>query len=245
MEISTWSIIRFQDRQSPLIEQLIHFHDFTITILTWITTLVLLNMLYINTLKITDLNLIQNQTIEIIWTISPVVILIMIALPSLKALYILDDPFSTNITLKSIGHQWYWSYQYSDFPQIEFDSFMLPFDPYKNNPRLLETDNTLVIPTHAKIRIITTAADVIHSWTVPSLGVKADAIPGRLNQITFITNRPGLIYGQCSEICGANHSFIPIKIEAVPMQTFNTWITSINEYPTPMSTDMVYFTSSM
>lgn len=172
--------------------------------------------------------LLQDQTIEIVWTVAPIFILFIIATPSLKVLYILDDPFSPNLTIKAIGHQWYWSYEYSDFPQVEFNSYMLPLeDTQLTDSRLLETDNNLVLPLNTQIRVITTAADVIHAWTVPALGVKADAVPGRLNQLIFSVKRPGLFYGQCSEICGANHRFIPIKIEVVPIENFMNWLNNL------------------
>lgn len=227
MEIATWSLISFQDRASPSIEQLILFHDFTIAILTLITTLVGLNLVFIIGYKLTNRHLLQEQTIEIIWTLAPVLILFIIALPSLQTLYLLDDPFSPNLTLKAIGHQWYWSYEYSDFPNIEYDSYMAPTRP-RSPYRLLETDNSVVLPTNAQIRIITTATDVIHAWTVPALGVKADALPGRLNQIICRINRPGIFYGQCSEICGTNHRFMPIKIEAAPIETTIQWLKTFN-----------------
>lgn len=175
--------------------------------------------------KISNRFLVQNQTTEILWTILPVFILLIIASPSLKALYLLDDPFSPRITIKATGHQWYWAYEYSDFPDLEFTSYIIPeVDLTENRNRLLETDNRVVIPFNTPIRMITTGGDVIHSWTVPSLGVKADAVPGRLNQIIFSIKRPGVFYGQCSEICGANHRFIPIKLERVPMKTFINWV---------------------
>ena len=159
---------------------------------------------------------------------APVFVLFIIAVPSLKVLYLIDDPFSPNLTIKAIGHQWYWSYEYSDFPDIEFNSYILPeSDLTLSDRRLLETDNRLVVPVDSKIRVITTAADVIHSWTIPSMGVKADAVPGRLNQTIFSTNRTGIFYGQCSEICGANHRFIPIKIEVVPIKNFSDWLLTI------------------
>ena len=181
--------------------------------------------------KLSDRFLVQNQTTEILWTVLPVFILLAIASPSLKALYLLDDPFSPNITIKATGHQWYWSYEYSDFPDLEFTSYIIPEIDLPNNfNRLLETDNRVVLPLNTPIRVITTGGDVIHSWTVPSLGVKADAVPGRLNQITFSVSRPGVFFGQCSEICGANHRFIPIKLEVVPIKTFINWVNS-NESP--------------
>lgn len=137
----------------------------------------------------------------------------------------MDDPFSPKITIKTIGHQWYWSYEYSDFPNIEFDSYIKPQNEIAiNEARLLEADNRIIVPVNNQVRIIVSATDVIHSWTVPALGVKIDAVPGRLNQISFITNRPGIFYGQCSEICGANHRFIPIKLEVVSIKDFIKWI---------------------
>lgn len=147
-------------------------------------------------------------------------------------LYILDETVDSNLTIKSIGHQWYWSYEYSDFSSIggnllEFDSYIIPRNELENGFfRLLDVDNRTVLPLHTQIRVLVSSADVLHSWTVPSIGVKADAVPGRLNQIKFISHRPGLFYGQCSEICGANHSFIPIVIEIVNIDTFYSWILS-------------------
>nr|AXI98599.1 cytochrome c oxidase subunit 2 [Pseudoniphargus longipes] len=220
----TWSMLMFQDSASPSMEQLIFFHDFAMVVVSMITVLVGLNLIFISFYKFTDRFLLQSQITEIVWTMLPVFILLSIALPSLQALYLLDDPFSPNISIKAIGHQWYWSYEYSDFQNMEFDSYMMP----NSSTRLLDTDNSLVLPTHSQIRLITTASDVIHSWAIPSLGVKADAVPGRLNQLMFIINRPGLFFGQCSEICGANHSFMPIKIEAVPMTSFLNWINKMN-----------------
>lgn len=159
----------------------------------------------------------------------PVFILLLIATPSLKVLYLLDDPFSPNLTVKAVGHQWYWSYEYSDFPDLEFNSYIVPTsDLNPQESRLLETDNNIVLPINTQIRVITTAADVIHAWTIPALGVKVDAVPGRLNQLIISITRPGIFYGQCSEICGANHRFIPIKIEAVPITTFLNWVNNYN-----------------
>lgn len=148
-----------------------------------------------------------------------------IALPSLRLLYLLDEIRTPSLTLKTVGHQWYWSYEYSDFNSIEFDSYIIPQNELNNNNfRLLEVDNRIILPINLKIRILISAADVIHSWTIPSLGVKVDGTPGRLNQTNFLINRPGLFFGQCSEICGANHSFIPIVIERVNLNNFINWI---------------------
>nr|ACG63712.1 cytochrome oxidase subunit II [Anisodactylus poeciloides]ACG63754.1 cytochrome oxidase subunit II [Anisodactylus virens]ACG63755.1 cytochrome oxidase subunit II [Anisodactylus virens]ACG63756.1 cytochrome oxidase subunit II [Anisodactylus poeciloides]ACG63757.1 cytochrome oxidase subunit II [Anisodactylus poeciloides] len=227
--MATWSNLNLQDAASPLMEQLMFFHDHTLMILTMITTLVayLMGSLFFN--KYINRYLLEGQTIEVIWTILPAITLVFIALPSLRLLYLLDEISNPLITLKSIGHQWYWSYEYSDFNKLEFDSYMTPTNELKNDDfRLLDVDNRIVLPFNTQIRILVTAMDVIHSWTIPALGVKIDATPGRLNQSNFFMNRSGLFYGQCSEICGANHSFMPIVIESTPMNIFINWITSAN-----------------
>nr|AWD30380.1 cytochrome c oxidase subunit II [Anopheles gambiae] len=226
--MATWANLGLQDSSSPLMEQLNFFHDHTLLILTMITILVgyIMGMLSFN--KFTNRFLLHGQTIEIIWTVLPAIILMFIAFPSLRLLYLMDEINTPSITLKSIGHQWYWSYEYSDFLNLEFDSYMVPTNELEANGfRLLDVDNRVVLPMNNQIRILVTATDVLHSWTVPSLGVKVDATPGRLNQLNFLINRPGLFFGQCSEICGANHSFMPIVIESIPMNYFIKWITSM------------------
>lgn len=173
--------------------------------------------------------LLEGQTIELIWTIFPAVILIFIAIPSLKLLYLLDESNNPLLTIKTIGHQWYWSYEYRDFKNIEFDSYIIPLSDLNiNNFRLLDVDNRISLPYNTNIRILVTAADVLHSWTIPSLRVKIDATPGRLNQINFFINRTGLFFGQCSEICGANHRFIPIVLERISPKNFIKWVTNFN-----------------
>nr|AAD47004.1 cytochrome oxidase II [Euborellia moesta] len=226
--MSTWSNLSSQDSASPLMEQLMFFHDHTLFILLMITIMIgyLLVSLYYN--KLINRFLLEGQTIEVIWTVIPAVTLIFIALPSLRLLYLLDEVYDPMITLKIIGHQWYWSYEYSDFNQVEFDSYMVPEDDLSMGGfRLLEVDNNIVLPMLTQVRAIVTAADVLHSWAVPALGVKIDGTPGRLNQISFYLNRAGLFYGQCSEICGANHSFMPIGIESVSTKWFLNWVKSL------------------
>jgi len=160
-----------------------------------------------------------------VWTILPAIILLFLALPSLRLLYLTDEIRNPSITLKAIGHQWYWRYEYTDFANIDIDSYIIPTtDLNIGDYRLLEVDNRVVLPIQIEIRVLVTAADVIHAWTVPALGVKVDAVPGRLNQLGFTINQPGVFYGQCSEICGANHSFIPICIEAVNTKSFTNWV---------------------
>nr|AWB98331.1 cytochrome c oxidase subunit 2 [Anopheles laneanus] len=226
--MATWANLGLQDSTSPLMEQLNFFHDHTLLILTMITILVgyIMGMLMFN--NFTNRFLLHGQTIEIIWTVLPAIILMFIAFPSLRLLYLMDEINTPSLTLKSVGHQWYWSYEYSDFLNLEFDSYMIPTNELEMSGfRLLDVDNRIILPVNNQIRVLVTATDVLHSWTIPSLGVKVDATPGRLNQLNFLMNRPGLFFGQCSEICGANHSFMPIVIESVPMNYFIKWIISM------------------
>lgn len=230
----TWSQLLFSDINSPIIEQIVFFHDHSIIIIiiiTIITIYIIINIIYN---KFTRRSLIEGQEIEIIWTIIPAITLIFIAIPSLHLLYLTDEIFNSQLSIKVLGHQWYWSYEYSDFNK-EFDSFILSeLEIKKASFRLLETDNNLVIPINTNIKFLISSTDVIHSWTIPSLGLKIDAVPGRLNQCFSFSNRPGIYYGQCSEICGANHRFIPISLEITLIKNFihfiknslNGWILS-------------------
>lgn len=228
--MSLWGQWGFQDAASPLIEELIFFHDHAIIILIIIISLVGYAALSLILNKYTCRSLVEGQEIETIWTIIPAIILVFLALPSLRLLYLLDEVGDCSLTVKSIGHQWYWSYEYSDFLNIEFDSYMIPTNELERGDfRLLEVDHRVVLPTQTDVRVLVTSADVIHSWTVPSLGIKADAVPGRLNQLRFYIKYPGVFYGQCSEICGANHSFIPIVVEAVPLKNFIQWVVHVSE----------------
>nr|AGN71157.1 cytochrome c oxidase subunit II [Dyscophus antongilii] len=214
----------FQDAASPIMEELLHFHDHALMAAFLICTLVLYIITSLMTTKLFSTNTIDAQEIEMVWTIMPAIILIVIALPSLRILYLMDEISNPDITIKAIGHQWYWSYEYSDFANLNFDSYMVPTaDLTPGQFRLLEVDNRMVTPMGMATRTIVTADDVLHSWAVPALGVKTDAIPGRLNQTSFMIARPGLYYGQCSEICGANHSFMPIVVESLPISNFLTW----------------------
>nr|YP_009525290.1 cytochrome c oxidase subunit II [Palpita hypohomalia]AXS63726.1 cytochrome c oxidase subunit II [Palpita hypohomalia]QAT19923.1 cytochrome c oxidase subunit 2 [Palpita hypohomalia] len=223
--MATWSNFNLQNSASPLMEQIIFFHDHTLVILIMITILVSYLMMNLFFNKYINRFLMESQMIELIWTVLPAITLIFIALPSLRLLYLLDELNNPLITLKSIGHQWYWSYEYSDFNNIEFDSYMMPISEMNNNNfRLLDVDNRIILPMNNQIRIMVTASDVIHSWTIPSLGIKVDGNPGRLNQTNFFLNRPGIFFGQCSEICGANHSFMPIVIESISIKNFINWI---------------------
>nr|UFP92373.1 cytochrome c oxidase subunit II [Beaufortia pingi] len=220
----------FQDAASPVMEELLHFHDHALMIVFLISTLVLYIIVAMVSTKLTNKYILDSQEIEIVWTVLPAVILILIALPSLRILYLMDEINDPHLTIKAMGHQWYWSYEYTDYESLGFDSYMVPTqDLTPGQFRLLETDHRMVVPMESPIRVLVSAEDVLHSWAVPSLGVKMDAVPGRLNQTAFIASRPGVFYGQCSEICGANHSFMPIVVEAVPLVHFENWSTLMLE----------------
>lgn len=214
--------ISFQDGASNNSQELILFHDYVMIIIVTILGIVgwLLFKAIIN--KKYNKYLIENTNIEFIWTCIPAFILITIAIPSLKLLYTMDELISTPLTIKVTGHQWYWSYEYPEsLGGNEYDSYMVPSsDLSTGQHRLLEVDNPLYVPNKIGVRVIVTGADVIHSFAVPSLGVKADAIPGKLNQAYFFANRIGTFYGQCSEICGSDHSFMPICVKTLPLKEF-------------------------
>ena len=172
----------------------------------------------------------HGSVLEIVWTVTPALLLVAIAFPSFKLLYLTDEVFSPSMTIKAAGHQWYWSYEYSDFlnedgESIEFDSYMIPESDLEDGQlRLLDVDNNVVVPVDTNVRFVITGQDVIHSFAVPSLGIKVDAIPGRLNQVSTIIEREGLFYGQCSELCGVLHGFMPICIEAVSPAKYLEWM---------------------
>lgn len=218
----------FQDATSPIMEELLSFHDHALIIVFLISSLVLYIISLMLTTSLTHTSTIDAQEVETIWTILPAIILILIALPSLRILYIIDEINNPAVTVKTLGHQWYWSYEYTDYEDLIFDSYIIPTHELSPGQlRLLEVDNRVVLPAELTVRILISSEDVLHSWAVPSLGLKTDAIPGRLNQTTLLSTRPGLYYGQCSEICGSNHSFIPIVLEIVPLKYFEKWSLSI------------------
>nr|YP_009300648.1 cytochrome c oxidase subunit II [Turritopsis dohrnii]ALK27149.1 cytochrome c oxidase subunit II [Turritopsis dohrnii] len=224
--------LSFQDSGSPVSQDLIFFHDNIMFII--IVILVIVGWMMISAMfnKHYYKFLVEGTLIEIVWTLIPAVVLLFIAFPSLQLLYSMDEIVDPSLTIKAIGHQWYWSYEYSDIKEgsLEFDSYMVASSDLKEGDlRLLEVDNRLVLPVNTQVRVIVTGADVIHCFAVPSLGVKADAIPGRLNQVGFLIDRPGVYYGQCSEICGSDHSFMPIVVEGVSQEKFVNWVSSMEE----------------
>ena len=230
-----WNSYGLQDAISPVIEEFIFFHDYIISVLVFVTFFIIGILITAMSFSWVNKGLVHGQVIERIWTAAPAIFLILIAIPSLLLLYRLDEIRRSVITIKVIGNQWYWTYEYRDFhtergQKLSFNSYMLPLEDCEGgSPRLIETDNRPCLPFLTQIRVLVRRADVLHSWAVPSLGVKIDAVPGRLNQTKLIRFRPGLAYGQCSEICGANHSFIPIVLEFVRIEDFLTTLAAAIE----------------
>nr|UEP17952.1 cytochrome c oxidase subunit 2 [Ophiocreas oedipus] len=215
----------FQDASSFLMSEFHLFHDYAMSFIILITILIIYSLLILNTNAPTHWKFTEKQQIELWWTISPGLILLALAIPSINLLYFMDEGNTPDITIKTIGHQWYWTYEIWDNDHIEIDSYMIHLEDINQEglPRLLEVDNRLTLPYNTNIRIITSSTDVIHAWSLPTLGLKMDAVPGRLNQMFVNINRTGIFYGQCSEICGANHSFMPIVLEIVNKESFLTW----------------------
>jgi len=223
--MTTWAILNFLDASSPVIEQISCFHDYTIIILVIILTSVGYCIIVLVLTPYSDKTTMENQPLETFWTVLPALILVFIALPSLKILYLTDESNNPELTLKVVGHQWYWSYEMPEF-EIRFSAYIASPD-LEESFRLLDVDSRVAIPISTPVRVLVTSSDVIHSWTIQPLGVKIDAVPGRLNQCSIISKIPGVLYGQCSEICGANHRFMPISIEFIPINVFKIWALKI------------------
>nr|UFP91254.1 cytochrome c oxidase subunit 2 [Leptogium corticola] len=230
-----WGIY-FQDSATPQMEGLVELHDDIIFYLfiiffgvSWTLAGIILKFNYRNS-PVSQKYVSHGTLVELIWTITPALILMLIALPSFKLLYLMDEVSDPSMAILAEGHQWYWSYQYPDFLNnddefIEFDSYLIPESDLEQGAlRMLEVDNRVIIPELTHVRLVVTAADVIHSFACPSLGIKCDAYPGRLNQMSVYINREGTFYGQCSELCGILHSSMPIVIESVTIEKFISWI---------------------
>jgi cytochrome c oxidase subunit 2 len=220
----------FQEPATPIAHQLNSLHNGLLYIITAISVFVLGLLIYVmwrfsEKRNPTPSRTSHNTLVEVVWTVVPVVILVGIAVPSLKLLYFSDVVPKADMTIKAIGHQWYWSYAYPDHGGFQFDSVMVPEADLKPGmKRLLEVDNSVVVPVNATVRVQVTAEDVLHAWTVPAFGVKVDGNPGRLNEVWFKAEREGTYYGQCSELCGTNHGFMPIKVEVVARDKFDAWV---------------------
>jgi len=230
-----WAV-GIQDPATPNAEGMLFFHNFLVLL---ILTIVIAVCWVVITIVIafnrevhpTSTRFTHLDILEVIWTIIPAIVLLLVAIPSFNLLYSLDELINPVMTLKIVGHQWYWSYEYSDYATVEggeslnFDSYMINItDLTYGTFRLLEVDNRVILPTNTHIRLLITAADVLHSWAVPSFGIKVDACPGRLSQASLFLKREGVYYGQCSEICGINHGFMPIVVKGVPINTYIFWI---------------------
>ena len=214
-----------QEAATPVMENIIWFHNFLLVLITVITLFVLALLVIVVVKFNARANPVPSKTthntlIEVAWTLIPVLILVGIAVPSFRLLFLELDVPKADITIKATGKQWYWSYAYPDNGKFEFDSLMAQ----DKKPRLLAVDNEMVVPVNKVIRVQTTGADVIHSWAIPSFGVKIDAIPGRVNENWFKATKVGMYYGQCSELCGKDHAFMPIAVRVVSDQEFTAWV---------------------
>jgi cytochrome c oxidase subunit 2 len=229
----------FQDPATPVMSGIVELHHEVMALVTFVVVFVAV-MLYgalveyaegarHNEKSVVDV-VIHAPVLEVVWTVIPALILMALAVPSFVLLYAADEVVDPAITLKVVGHQWYWSYEYTDYTtedgeSLQFDSYMIPSDDLEEGQlRLLSVDNEVVLPIDTHIRVIVTAADVLHCWAVPSFGIKLDACPGRLNQVGLFIQRPGTFFGQCSEICGVNHGFMPIAVNAVSLEDYCSWI---------------------
>nr|ALF63215.1 cytochrome c oxidase subunit II [Crenicichla regani] len=215
----------FQNAAAPVMEEFIYFYDLSTLVVVFISVSVFLMMTSTLHTELTNKTSLDSPQTEAFWTLVPVAVLGLIAFPSMRILYILEEDNNPHLTVKAIGHQWYWSYEYPDYDNLAFDSYMVPTqDLAPGQYRLLEADHRMVFPINSPTRVLISAEDVLHSWAVPSLGVKMDAVPGRLNQIILFASRIGVFYGQCSEICGANHSFMPVVTEVTLLEPFENWV---------------------
>jgi cytochrome c oxidase subunit 2 len=221
-----------QDAATPVMEEVQDFHNLLLVIITAITIFVLALMLYTGwrfheKRNPTPSKTTHNTVIEVIWTAVPVIILVVIAIPSFKLLYFQDQVVDADMTVKAIGRQWYWSYEYPDHGGVSFDAFMIEdadIDPSKGELRQLSTNQAVVLPVDTNVRILVTSSDVLHSFAMPSMGIKKDAVPGQLNETWVRIQEEGLYYGQCSELCGVRHNAMPIEIKAVSKQEFEQWV---------------------
>ena len=225
----------FQDAATEQAERLHDFHNMLVVVITVIAFFVLALMIYVMLRFRASKNPVPTRTahntvIEVAWTVVPVIILVLIAIPSFKLLYWLDRTDKADMTLKVVGRQWYWSYEYPDNGNFTFDSTMIPELEIKpGQHRLLEVDNKIVLPVDTNIRLLFTASDVLHSWTVPAFGVKMDSVPGRTNESWVRIGKEGVFYGQCSELCGVGHAYMPIAVEAVSKEKFAAWVTQAKQ----------------
>lgn len=219
-----------QDAGSPVMENIIWFHNLLLIVITLITVVVLVLLVWVmvrfnQRAHPSPSHTTHRTSLEVAWTVIPIAILVFIAVPSFRLLFLEQNIPPADVTVKATGKQWYWSYGYPDQGKFEFDSLMIQDKDLKpEQPRLLSVDNEMVVPVDKVVRVQVTGSDVIHSFAVPSFGIKIDAIPGRLNETWFKATREGIYYGQCSELCGKNHAFMPIAVRVVSDSDFNAWL---------------------
>ena len=226
----------FSEPATELMSDVIAFHSYILMpIITGISILVLALLLYIAYRYNSNRNQIastttHNTVIEVLWTVIPVILLIIIAIPSFRILYTAETIPKADLTIKAIGNQWYWSYEYPDYDDFSFDANMLQ-DEELSDPslRLLETDTQIVVPVNKVVKLLITSNDVLHAWTIPAFAVKKDAVPGRLNETWFKAEKTGTYYGQCSELCGPKHAFMPINVKVVSQDEFDNWLNFAKE----------------
>jgi cytochrome c oxidase subunit 2 len=232
-----------QNSAAPVMDQVESFHDLLLVIITAISVFVLALLLYVmvrfrESRNPTPSKTSHNTMIEVLWTVVPIMILVVIAIPSFKLLYYADRTPDAEMTVKAVGHQWYWSYEYPDNGNFTFDSRLTcrTAEECTQNAkdgvtplRMLDTDQRVVVPVATNVRLLVTAADVIHSWALPAFGVKLDAVPGRINETWFRAEREGVYYGQCSELCGVDHAYMPIAVEVVSKEKFDAWVKAAQE----------------
>ena len=219
----------FQDAATDNMTQITNFNDFLLILMAAITLVVLGLMVYVMLRFNAKSNpepskTTHNTLVEVVWTVVPILILVIIAIPSFRLLYYQRVLPEADMTIKATGYQWYWGYEYPDHGGFAFDSLMLNDDERGDQPRLLATDTAMVVPVNTTVRVIVTGADVLHSWAMPAFGVKMDAVPGRLNETWFRAEQTGTYYGQCSELCGIRHAFMPIRVEVVEPEAFASWV---------------------
>ncbi|MBL8658695.1 MAG: cytochrome c oxidase subunit II [Rhodospirillales bacterium] len=233
-EPTPWAI-NLQPAFSPVMEKVHDFHNLLLVIIISVTVLVLAILAYVMVRFNAKRNPVPSRTshntlLEVVWTAVPIMILVVIAIPSLRLLFFSAKPENPEMTLKVTGHQWYWTYTYPDQEDMTFDSIPIAADQLKpGQPRLLAVDNPVVLPVDTTVQVLVTADDVIHDWAVPSLGLKKDATPGRINETWVRIEKPGTYYGMCSELCGVNHYFMPIQIEALSKEDYQAWVKQAKE----------------
>jgi len=227
--------IGFQEAGSPTMVEITQFHSLLLWVISAIALFVLVLLVWViyryrESKNPTPSRTTHNTLIEVAWTVVPVIILVLVFIPSYRLLVFVDKVADADMTLKVTGHQWYWSYEYPDNGNFTFDALLVPKEDLEDqSKRLMETDNHVVLPVGKKVRLLLTSEDVLHSWGVPSLGIKLDTVPGRLNETWVEIDKEGMYYGFCSELCGTNHSFMPIAIEAVSEDKFNAWVEKARE----------------